>query len=201
VELRRLITTLCVALTFGCSHRGHGPAAAKAAEASAASPVLITMFYASPANPSSDEKTSLCYGVENATEVRLDPAVESVWPSISRCFEIPAKAQTYTLTAVRSGERVSQSVTVRPGAPLVKIIEVSINKLDFASGEQATVCYKVKNAVDVTIQPGAWIEPHRPDLGCIQDRPHHTTTYTVTATGAGGDTDSERVTARVSRKP
>lgn len=174
---------------------------AKAAGASSASPVLITMFYAYPANPPAGEKTSLCYGVENATAVRLEPAVESVWPSISRCFEIPSKAQTYTLTAERGGERVSQSVTVRSGAPLVKILEVSINKLDFVSGEQATVCYKARNAAQVTIQPGAWIGPHRPDLGCIEDRPHRTTTYTVTATGAGGDTDSERVTARVSLKP
>ncbi len=155
------------------------------------------MFYAYPANPPAGEKVSLCYGVENATEVRLEPAVERVWPSFSRCFEIPSKAETYTLTAERGSERVSQSVTVQLGAPKVQIVEVSINKLDFASGEDATVCYKARNAVGVTIKPGVWIEPHRPDLGCVRDRLHQTTTYTVTATGVSGDTDSERVTARV----
>jgi hypothetical protein len=59
------------------------------------------------------------------------------------------------------------------------------------------VCYKATNAVVVTINPGVCIEPHRPDLGCVSDQPQRSTTYVVTATGARGDTDSERVTARV----
>jgi hypothetical protein len=49
----------------------------------------------------------------------------------------------------------------------------------------------------VTVKPGVWIEPHRPDLGCVSDQPKRSTTYVVTATGARGETDSERVTARV----
>jgi hypothetical protein len=185
---------LSLALLSGCSRR---PAPPIAAEVSSAQPVLITMFYAYPANPPAGEKVSLCYGVENATEVRLQPAVERVWPSLSRCFEIPSKAETYTLTAERGSEHVSQTVTVQLGAPKAHIVEVSINKLDFNYGEDATVCYKAQNAVGVTIKPGIWIEPHRPDLGCVRDRLHKTTTYTVTATGVGGDTDSERVTARI----
>ncbi len=155
------------------------------------------MFYASPAQPPEDEKTLLCYGVENATEVHLEPPVDRVWPSPTRCFQIPTQPATYTLTAERASVRVSQSVTVTPVPPKVKLVEVSINKLDFAPGEKATVCYKARNAVGVTIKPGVWIEPHRLDLGCVWDRPRRSTTYVVTATGARGDTDSERVTARV----
>jgi hypothetical protein len=155
------------------------------------------MFYASPAEPPADEKTLLCYGVENATAVRLEPPVDRVWPTVTRCFQIPTRAATYTLTAERGGDRVSQSVTVTPVPPKVKLVEVSINKLEFAPGEKATVCYKARNAVGVTIKPGVWIEPHRPDLGCIADQPQRSTTYVVTATGVRGETDSERATARV----
>jgi hypothetical protein len=79
----------------------------------------------------------------------------------------------------------------------VKIIEVSINKLDFARGETATVCYKVKNASTVTIRPGIWVNPHDARLGCIHDQPKQTTTYVVTATGVDGNTDTEKVTAKV----
>jgi len=164
----------------------------------APAPVRITQFYAAPANPPKGEKTLVCYGVENATEVQLDPAVEKVWPSISRCFDlVPAKEMTLTLTATRGAERVSQSTTIRPGAPAVKIIEVSINRIDVARGQTVTVCYKTKNAKTVTIEPGSWIEPHSPEAGCVAHHPQQTTTYTVTATGPGGDTDVEHVTARV----
>jgi hypothetical protein len=155
------------------------------------------MFYASPEHPPADEKTLLCYGVENADEVRLEPAVDRVWPSPTRCLEAPARTATYTLTALRGNEKVSQSVKVTPVPPKVKLIEVSINKLEIAQGELVTVCYKAKDAASVTVNPGIWIEPHHPDSGCVRDNPLQSTTYVVTTTGAGGDTDSERVTARV----
>jgi hypothetical protein len=195
VESRIIPVVLCVALV-GCTGGSPAPAAAKSEEK--APEVRITQFYASPANPPRGEKTLLCYGVENATEVRLDPPVEKVWPAMARCFDIDTtKGATYKLTAVRGAKSVSESVTIKAGPPAVKIIEVSINQLEFAPGEQVTVCYKVKNAVATTIQPGAWIDPHSPSLGCVVDHPQKTTTYTVTATGSGGDTDSERVTAKV----
>jgi hypothetical protein len=190
--------TVLFAMSCACSRGVYSPQAAPAAASSpSADPVRITMFYASPAQPPEDEKTLLCYGVENATAVRLEPPVDRVWPTSTRCLEIPTRAATYTLTAERGSDRVSQSVTVTPVPPKVKLVEVSINKLEFAPGEKATVCYKARNAVGVAIKPGVWIEPHRPDLGCVSDQPQHSTTYVVTATGVRGETDSERVTARV----
>jgi hypothetical protein len=43
---------------------------------------------------------TICYGVVNATAVRLDPPVERLWPALSRCFEVkPPKSIRYTLTA------------------------------------------------------------------------------------------------------
>ena len=160
--------------------------------------VRITQFYVWPAQPPAGEKAMLCYGVENASSVRLDPPVDRVWPAMSRCLEIvPARPVTYTLTAERDHDRVSQSLTVKPGPLQVKIIEVSINTLEVKRGERVTVCYKAKNAVSVTIRPGFWINPHGPDLGCVWHQPAASTTYTVVATGAGGAVDTEKVTARV----
>jgi hypothetical protein len=172
IRATSIATTLVLVLVaMSCSRRGveSSQAAQAAASSPSADPVRITMFYASPAQP----------------------------PEATRCFQIPTRPATYTLTAERGNARVSQSVTVEPVPPKVKLLEVSINKLDFAPGEKATVCYKARNAVGVTINPGAWIEPHRPDLGCVSDQPKHSTTYVVIATGARGETDSERVTARV----
>jgi len=47
----------------------------------------ILAFYASPASIGSGEKDQLYYGVSNAVAVRLDPAVESLRPSFTRCLK------------------------------------------------------------------------------------------------------------------
>jgi hypothetical protein len=60
----------------------------------------ILSFYASPGMVRRGEKALVCYGVVNAKTVRLDPAVERIWPSASRCFAIIADRETrFTLTA------------------------------------------------------------------------------------------------------
>ena len=62
--------------------------------------VEIVQFYASHGIIAPGGKTQLCYGAVNASEVRLDPPVEKVWPSMSRCFDVaPSKTTHYTLTA------------------------------------------------------------------------------------------------------
>lgn len=46
------------------------------------------------------QTAQLCYGVENAKSLKLDPPVEAVKPSYQHCLEIaPKKTTTYTLTA------------------------------------------------------------------------------------------------------
>ena len=76
------------------------------------------------------------------------------------------------------------------------IQEVTVNKLEVASGEQVTVCYTAHGAASVAIRPGE-AGSQSAERGCITDRPTHTTTYQVVATGADGRTDSERVTVKV----
>jgi hypothetical protein len=74
----------------------------------------ILQFYASGAEVTAGQKALLCYGVVNATAVRLDPPVESVWPAVSRCFDVkPAKTTRYTLTAEGADHKsVSESVEI-----------------------------------------------------------------------------------------
>ena len=62
--------------------------------------VEIVQFYSGNGAIVPGGKAQLCYGVVNAKEVRLDPPVEKVWPSMSRCFDVaPARTTHYTLTA------------------------------------------------------------------------------------------------------
>jgi hypothetical protein len=191
VELRIVLAAAVVGMA-GCGHDAPRKMAAVEPD-----PVRILRFYASPSNPFKGEKTMLCYSVENAQQVTLDPPVDRVWPAFSRCVEATAvKSTTYTLTASRGSATVSQTVTVTPGPPRMQLIEVSINKLEVAKGEQVMVCYKARNASEVNVRPGVWVT-HQPDSGCVQDKPQADTTYLVTAMGPGGQRDSERVTAKV----
>ena len=168
------------------------------APASKAAPVRITQFYASPPNPPKGEKSLVCYGVENATDVRLDPPVERVWPSPSHCFDFtPLKETVLTLTAARGPEQAMQTITLNPGPPEAKLLQVSINKVEASAGDEITVCFKARNATRVALRPGKPYGPQSPEQGCVQDKPQRTTTYVVTATGAAGDIDTERVTVKV----
>jgi hypothetical protein len=74
----------------------------------------VLMFYANPALVDAGGKTLLCYGVANATSVRIDPPVQGVGPSLSRCVEVrPATSTEYKLVATgRSEQEASSSVQV-----------------------------------------------------------------------------------------
>jgi hypothetical protein len=62
--------------------------------------VKILQFYTAAREIAAGHKALVCYGVVNATLVRLDPPVERLWPALSRCFEVtPARSTRYTLTA------------------------------------------------------------------------------------------------------
>lgn len=62
------------------------------------------------------QSTELCYGVVNATSVKLTPPVgEELKPMYHHCTEIaPKKTTTYTMTAYNAkGESKSVSLTIR----------------------------------------------------------------------------------------
>ncbi len=193
---------LAAVFSIACSNPP--PAAPKKEEPAAPSAVKITQFYAASPRIGKGDRTELCYGVEGASNVELTPRLDEVWPSYSRCIEAkPGTTTTYTLTARdAAGHSESKSATIEVGPPVAKratgriIQEVTVNKLQVAAGEQVTICYTAKNATSVKITPGQGAQQSS-DKGCVTDRPAQTTTYEVAATGAGGATDSERVTVRV----
>ena len=183
---------LCLAacVLAGCSRPAAAPPAKETAPA-----VRITQFYATLPKLARGEKELLCYGVENAKNVWLSPPKRELSAALSRCIDVdPAETTTYTLTAEGPGGTVSQDVTVTLGAAKAKIIEVRISALDVKAGQPISICYKVANAKSVQIEPRT-TPSSSPNCGI--DNPKRTTTYTVTAIGAGGDQDQEHVTVKV----
>jgi hypothetical protein len=183
---------------LGCSTQPQQPTAESAAKQPQSLP-KITQFYVQNSSIGKGEKTLLCYGVENASTVRLSPPVDKVWPAQTRCLEVsPTETTTYTLTAEdAAGHSTSKSAELTVGAPRPHIIEVVVSSLDVPRGQPVRVCYSARNATSVKAGPGQYVGAHTPDKGCLLDTPQKTTTYEVTVTGRDGSTDTEHATVKV----
>jgi hypothetical protein len=74
----------------------------------------ILDFYA-PAVIRRGEPATICYGVNAADRVRIDPPVEDLHPAVSHCFQVaPLKDTEYKLTAEdRAGHMATQSLTIK----------------------------------------------------------------------------------------
>jgi hypothetical protein len=75
----------------------------------------LLSFYANPAVIRKGATGLLCYGVANASSLQIEPNVEPVRPSLSRCVNVkPTADTTYTLTAKNDkGSTLTQTVEVR----------------------------------------------------------------------------------------
>ena len=75
----------------------------------------ISNFYASPGVIRPGGQATICYGVNGAKQVRIQPPVEEVWPALSHCLQVTARQDTeYTLTAEdATGHSVSRSFVLR----------------------------------------------------------------------------------------
>jgi hypothetical protein len=170
--------------------------AVKAAEA-----VRITQFYADSSSVARGQRVLLCYGVENARTVRLDPPGQELSAALARCVEAtPSADTTFTLTAVGAdGQTATQTLTIPVGpaqAKQAKIVNVNVSSLEVKPGDPVTICYTVENARSVTIEPLHFTGGAKPK-GCVSDTPRKATTYVISAIGAGGNKDQERVTVKV----
>ncbi len=146
--------------------------------------------------------------MENARAVRIEPAVETLSPSPVRCFPVgPARDTRYTLYVDgEGGTPVSQSLVVRvrarparqtPSASQERLITLfAAAASEVAAGQAVTVCYGVRNATSVRLEPGARaLEPA--ERRCLSLQPAATTTYSLVVSGAGGRTDREDLLIQV----
>jgi len=175
-----------------CSRPSEAPARQTAPPAA----VRILNFYATAPHLARGDKELLCYGVENAKTVWLEPPRRELSAALSRCVDVePKETTTYTLTAEdASGGRAAQRLTVTLGAAKARILEVHVSALEVDRGAPVSICWKAENA-KVQVTPLRSLQPSQPD--CVVDTPLETTTYTITATGAAGDRDQEKVTVKV----
>lgn len=193
--MQRWLGLLTVVMMAGCSE-----APKKGAETKAAAPAArILNFYASPATMEKGGDVLLCYGVEGASWVKIEPAVEELKPSLSRCFQVKPEATTvYTLSV--DGASAKAEVTVTPAQPKVEkkqLIQYFVAApLDARAGEKVTLCYGVKDTKAVKITPST--QEHRPsDKICFTETVTATTTFKLVAIGDGGVMQAKTVEVKV----
>jgi hypothetical protein len=157
----------------------------------------IVLFKADPAFIPTGMTGKLCYGVENATKLDLNPPVEHLLPASERCIDIaPKQTTTYALTAWGAdGIAEKKSFEVRVLAPLPRLSDLIASSTEVKRGAQVKVCFKVENAKSVRARPG------KLDRGtnCLIDYPRKTTTYKIDAFGPDREEDHGIVTVKVVR--
>ena len=205
--MRRFAAFLAVLTLAGCSRETPPPAEKAAPPELKIEPVKIMHFYAGSKEIPDNQSVGLCYGVENARSVRLEPPVEQLKPGYNRCFYLtPDRTTTYKLVAEGfDGSTASESVTVRvkPSAvPAPPEFRPGLFTMTFASapevsrGDSVTLCYGAPEAVSITVDPP--IMDLKPSTRfCFQARPQATTTYRFTAVGKNKNMETTTLTVKV----
>ena len=77
--------------------------------------VKILSFAADTGEVSAGERVLLCYGVANATRVKIEPQSKPLKPAVSYCLGVfPAETTVYQLTAEDDqGNHANASLTIR----------------------------------------------------------------------------------------
>jgi hypothetical protein len=162
--------------------------------------VKINQFYPRDTAITEGDKTVLCYGVENAKSVRIDPPVDGVSPSPTRCVEVSPKRTThYTLIAESSdGRSVSQSADVQVGAdtsslPKITSFAASGCTKDYQGEAVFTVTFAAQNANEISIDPPAFPTLHGTLFGKFGVKPGKAATYTLIAQGKNGHVAKQKL--------
>ena len=195
LRLQHIAAALPLLLAPACGRGTHS--SGQAGE----SATRILQFYAAPGEITAGEQASLCYGVENARAVRIEPEVEKLRPALSRCFPVsPAQDAEYTLLVEGAdGQRLSKSARVivkPPVPPEPKILVFTGSARQVTRGQPVTLCFEAENAASLRLEPP--VQPlGKATRGCFSLFPRETTTYTLIAAGASKQADRRKVTVTV----
>jgi hypothetical protein len=193
-----LITRYMARVDFNRAMAARQESLRQKAPASIPPGLRITQFYADRGELSKGEQVIICYGVQDAASVKIDPAVEDLKPSMNRCFSVtPAATTTYRLTAAAAdGRETSEAFTVTVGPAPPRIEFVAVSSMEVKRGDKFTLCYGVKEAASVKLEPLGWTLPAA-EKECRMWFPAATMKLTLIAFGEGGRTDRESVTIKV----
>src|SRR5690242_5696260 len=182
---------LIALILSGCG----GVSANKGGGGGGATPQAVIAIDVQPANIVQGQTATISWQVTKATTFSISPSVlpaGQTYPMTGSATVSPSQTTTYTATAVdANGLNTSTTVTVTVAtAGSTPTITLSISPAVVASGQAATITWQSTNATAVSITPSILGDDQTSvELsGSAQVVVNAPTTYTATATGAGGAT-------------
>jgi len=181
--------TPSVTTTYTCSATGTADAAPRTAQVTitVSQPAPTATFSASPTSIGAGQSSTLTWTTTNATSVSIDNGIGSK-PASGSVNVNPTQTTTYTLTATGAGGQITKTatVTVVP-APSVSF---TATPPSITTGQSSSLSWTTTNAISVSIDNGLGAQPLN---GSANVSPTQTTTYTLTATGIGGQTTRQAI--------
>lgn len=175
------------------------------AQPSAQAPTLV--FSASSNSIIKGDSVSLSWQTTNATSVAItavgaDGATRQIPTTVDPATDSPTENTTYTAVATGpAGSTQPQSVTVAVTLGLPQITQLTANPTTVVAGASTTLSWQTANATSVTFTPA--LPQGDPDEGGtfpasdpagVQIPVPSTVTYTMVATGSGGNSQPASVT-------
>ncbi len=157
----------------------------------------VVVFVANPQTIQPGTSTKLCWQVNNATSISIQPTVGSNLNANDCASVSPSTTTTYTLTATNSAGQIQANTTVFVGQ--VQILSFTASPVTTAAaGAPSVLSWQTSNATQV-ILIGADIgtQSGLPVNGTFTVNPITNETYTLTAYGAGGTTVSATISVFV----
>ncbi len=145
----------------------------------------IVSFTANPTSINAGQSSTLSWSTTGATTVTIS-SIGTV-PLNGTDPVSPTVTTTYTLTATNAFGSVNATATVIVNTPQATLTACYASPANIMAGESATLYYTSQNATSVTINNGIGSQGLS---GTVVVSPTTSTTYQVTATGAGGSTSS-----------
>jgi hypothetical protein len=162
------------------------------------SPVSILVFQATPSTITSGQTSNLNWVVQNAQTVTIS-GISGTLNATSGSTQVnPTATTTYTMTATGTGgSTVTATAIVTVSAVPVlnpQIIMFNGSPLSITAGGMSTLSWSTVNATAVTI---SGLGAEQPNGSASTPALNTTTSYTLTATGANGNTVQAVITIQV----
>ena len=168
--------------TLTATNAGGSSTASATVTVTAAPVPVISSFTASPSSVTSGGASTLAWSVTGANSLSINPGVGTV--TGTSLVVRPSATTTYTLTATNAtgNSTASATVTVTPAAvPVISSFTASPSSV--TSGGASTLAWNVSGAASLSINQGVGTVAGT----SVVVHPSATTTYTLTATNAAGN--------------
>ena len=156
----------------------------------------VVVFVANPQTIQPGTSTKLCWQVNNAISISIQPTVGSNLNANDCATVSPTTTTTYTLTAVNAAGQIQANTTVFVGT--VQILSFTASPVTTtAAGAPSVLSWTTANATSIVLIGAELGAQTLPVNGSFTVNPITDTTYTLTAYGAAGQTVSVTISVFV----